>query len=183
MKITQIPQKQINSPNTANFETFSPRKKQMITIQIGNMAAIIAPSPLLIYLTPQVLKPLLRQKFRKARTKIVLHCFPFGQGSLLIIKYKTYIIPPINCLIVTSCKAGMSLTPSFDASQVVPQKKLTQHKAKIGNPMVSILFEKAFWIFAFTLNYFSGKYSKNNLNSGSKYMNMLFFGKVKKSDF
>ena len=29
----------------------------------------------------------------------------------------------------------MCLTPSLDASQVVPQKKLTQHKAKIGNPI------------------------------------------------
>jgi hypothetical protein len=52
-----------------------------------------------------------------------------------------------------SCKAGMCFTPSFEAIQVVPQKKLTQHKARIGNPMEFILFEKAFCIlvFAFTL--------------------------------
>jgi len=67
-------------------------------------------------------------------------------------KKATYSIPPMNCLIPASCKAGIYFTPSFDASQVVPQKKLTQHKAKMGNPMALILDEKAFFIIVFILN-------------------------------
>ncbi len=51
----------------------------------------------------------------------------------------------------TSCKAGMCFTPSFEAIQVVPQKKLTQHKAKIGNPMAVALDETAFLILVLTL--------------------------------
>lgn len=38
----------------------------------------------------------------------------------------------MNCLIPASCRAGMYFTPSFDASQVVPQKKQTKDKAKIA---------------------------------------------------
>jgi hypothetical protein len=38
-----------------------------------------------------------------------------------------------------SCKAGMYFTPSFEAIQVVPQKKLTQQSAKIGNSIEVIL--------------------------------------------
>jgi hypothetical protein len=38
----------------------------------------------------------------------------------------------------------MCFTPSFEAIQVVPQKKLTQHKAMMGNPIALILVEKAF---------------------------------------
>lgn len=57
----------------------------------------------------------------------------------------------MNCLIPASCKAGICFTPSFEASQVVPQKKLTQHKARMGNPMAFILDEKAFFILV--LNY------------------------------
>jgi hypothetical protein len=45
----------------------------------------------------------------------------------------------------------MCLTPSLEASQVVPQKKLTQHKAKMGNPMVLILDENAFFILVLNL--------------------------------
>jgi hypothetical protein len=44
----------------------------------------------------------------------------------------------------------MCRTPSFEAIQVVPQKKHTQHKAKMGKPMALILEEKAFFIFVFT---------------------------------
>jgi len=58
----------------------------------------------------------------------------------------------MSCLIPASCKAGICFTPSFEASQVVPQKKLTQHKAKMGNPMALILDEKAFFIIVFILN-------------------------------
>ena len=57
----------------------------------------------------------------------------------------------MNCLIPASCKAGMCFTPSFEASQVVPQKKLTQHNARTGNPMILILDETAFFILVFTL--------------------------------
>ena len=57
----------------------------------------------------------------------------------------------MNCLIATSCKAGMCLTPSFEAIQVVPQKKLTKHNANIGNPTIFIFVEMAFLILAFTL--------------------------------
>ena len=51
----------------------------------------------------------------------------------------------------TNCNAGMCFTHSFEAIQVVPQKKLTQHKANIGNPMALILDETAFLILVFTL--------------------------------
>jgi len=45
----------------------------------------------------------------------------------------------------------MCFTPSFEAIQVVPQKKLTQHKAKMGNPIVFILDENALRILVLTL--------------------------------
>jgi hypothetical protein len=45
----------------------------------------------------------------------------------------------------------MCFTPSLEAIQVVPQKKLTQHRAKMGKPMVFILAEKAFLIRVLTL--------------------------------
>jgi len=57
----------------------------------------------------------------------------------------------MNCLIPASCKPGICFTPSFEASQVVPQKKLTQHNARIGKPMVLILDEKAFFILVLNL--------------------------------
>jgi hypothetical protein len=57
----------------------------------------------------------------------------------------------MSCLIPASCNAGICFTPSFDANQVVPQKKLTQHKAKMGNPMALILDEKAFFILVLKL--------------------------------
>jgi hypothetical protein len=39
----------------------------------------------------------------------------------------------------------------LEAIQVVPQKKLTQHNAKIGNPMALTFDEKAFLILVLTL--------------------------------
>jgi len=57
----------------------------------------------------------------------------------------------MNCLIPASCKAGIYFTPSFEAIQVVPQKKLTQHKARMGKPIALILDEKAFFILVLTL--------------------------------
>lgn len=82
--------------------------------------------------------------------KIAFHCFPLGQGAFLYTKKATKSIPAINCLMPASCKAGMCFTPSFEAIQVVPQKKLIQHKAKMGNPMVLIRDKKAFFILVFT---------------------------------
>ena len=57
----------------------------------------------------------------------------------------------MNCLMPASCKAGICFTPSFEASHVVPQKKLTQHKAKMGKPMALILDAKAFFILVLNL--------------------------------
>ena len=57
----------------------------------------------------------------------------------------------MNCLMAASCKAGICFTPSFDAIQVVPQKKLTQHKANIGSPIEFTLDETAFLILVLTL--------------------------------
>lgn len=45
----------------------------------------------------------------------------------------------------------MCLTPSLEAIQVVPQKKLTKHNANIGSPIVLTLDETAFLILVFTL--------------------------------
>ena len=57
----------------------------------------------------------------------------------------------MNCRIAASCKAGICFTPSLEASQVVPQKKQTQHKAKMGKPIALILDEKAFFILVLNL--------------------------------
>ena len=57
----------------------------------------------------------------------------------------------MNCLMAANCRAGMCLTPSLEASQVVPQKKLTQHKASTGKPIALTLDEKAFFILVLTL--------------------------------
>jgi hypothetical protein len=35
----------------------------------------------------------------------------------------------------TSCKAGICFTPSFEAIQVLPQKKQHQQSANIGKPI------------------------------------------------
>src|SRR6187402_3004039 len=121
----------------------------MNTIHKGTIAPMIAPNPLLMYFTPQVLSPLLKTKLSKLRIMMVFHCFPLGQGVFLNRKKARYKEPPRNCLIPASCNAGICLTPSLEASQVVPQKKLTQHKAKIGNPMEFILDLKAFFISVF----------------------------------
>ena len=45
----------------------------------------------------------------------------------------------------------MYFTPSFEAIQVVPQKKLIQHSAKIGNP-TEVIFE-CILDFNFCINY------------------------------
>ncbi|MNR35342.1 hypothetical protein D3C85_1531810 [compost metagenome] len=82
----QIPPKLIRIPNKATLAIFIPLKKLIIIIQIGKRALIIAPNPLLIYFTPQVLRPLLKAKFSIDKIIIVFHCFPFGQGSFLIRK-------------------------------------------------------------------------------------------------
>lgn len=82
---------------------------------------------------------------------IVFHCFPFGQGLFLNKKKEIYKNPAMNCLMAASCIAGICFTPSLEAIHVVPQKKLTQHKANMGNPIVLILDEKAFLSLVFTL--------------------------------
>ena len=150
--MTQTPQKLTTNPNIDNRASRSPLNKVIITIQSGKIAPIIAPNPLLMYFTPQVLSPLLNTKLRMLRINMAFHCLPFGQGVFLYKKKATYSIPPMSCLIPANCKAGICFTPSFEASQVVPQKKLTQHKAIIGKPMVFILEERAFFILVFTLN-------------------------------
>jgi hypothetical protein len=45
----------------------------------------------------------------------------------------------------------MCLTPSFEAIQVVPQKKQTKQSAIIGKPTAFILVEKAAFIVFLTL--------------------------------
>ena len=92
--MTQIPPKATINPTTAFQDVFCPRNKLMITIQSGKIEPIIAPKPLEIYFTPQVLKPLLSIKFNTLKTKIVLHCRLFGQGCFLIKKYSKYNNPP-----------------------------------------------------------------------------------------
>ena len=67
--MTHTPEKAITNPAMASLANFSPLKKVIITIQIGKIAFIIAPSPLLMYFTPQVLKPLLKAKFKMLKIK------------------------------------------------------------------------------------------------------------------
>ena len=45
----------------------------------------------------------------------------------------------MNCLMPASCNAGMYLTPSFDANQVVPQKKQTNANANTAFALVPFL--------------------------------------------
>ncbi len=52
----------------------------MITIHNGKIAAMIAPSPAEMYLTPQVVSPLLKMKFNKLSTSTGPHSFPFGRA-------------------------------------------------------------------------------------------------------
>ncbi len=66
----------------------------------------------------------------------------------------------------------MCFTPSFEAIQVVPQKKLIQHKAKMGNPMVLIRDKKAFFYFSFHGVDFNFWTQKNFLKS--KYFRIKF---------
>ena len=135
----------------ANRVILSPLNMLINTIHKGTIAPMIAPNPLLMNFTPQVLSPLLKTKLSILRIMMLFHCFPFGQGVFLNKKKLRYKEPPINCLIPASCNAGMCLTPSLVANQVVPQKKLTQHKAKMGNPIALILDLKAVFIFVFNL--------------------------------
>lgn len=69
----QTPKKQVAIPKTAFEFNFSPLKYIIITIQIGKIAPRIAPNPLLIYLIPQVLNPLLKTKFSILKIRIVRH--------------------------------------------------------------------------------------------------------------
>lgn len=133
------PPKPSNMPMMAKGGSLSPLTAKIITIHSGKMAPMMEPRPLLIYCTPQVLRPLLSIKFKKLSTKMGHHCFPLGQAVFLYIKNSTYKPPPINCRIPASCRAGIAFTPCREASQVVPQKKLTQHSAKMGSPMLSAL--------------------------------------------
>ena len=149
--MTHTPQKLTTNPNIDNRASRSPLNKVIITIQSGKMEPRIAPNPLLMYFTPQVLKPLLNTKLSMLRMNMVFHCLPFGQGVFLYKKKATYSIPPMSCLIPANCKAGICFTPSFEASQVVPQKKQTKHKAIIGKPIALTLDETAFCILSFTL--------------------------------
>jgi hypothetical protein len=111
----ETPLKLIMSPRIANLANFRPWKV-IITIH-SKTAFKIAPNPLLMNFTPQVLSPLLKAKLRMLKMMIVFHCFP-GQASFYTrkgnVKY------PINCLIPASCNGGICLTP-FEAIHVVPQ--------------------------------------------------------------
>ena len=53
--------------------------KPIITSHSGKIDAIIEPSPPEIYLTPSVVRPLVRNKFNALSTRIFNHSFPFGQ--------------------------------------------------------------------------------------------------------
>ena len=61
----------------------------MITIHNGKMAPMMAPRPADIYLTPQVLRPLLIIKFKKHNTNTGIHSRPFGKGAPLYRKKAT----------------------------------------------------------------------------------------------
>ena len=114
-------------------------KSPMITSHKGNIAPIIEPRPAEIYCTPHVLSPLLIIKFRKLRTSIGTHSFPRGSLSPLITKKPTYNKPANTWRIPAICNAGIYRTPSFEAIQVVPQKKHTSANAKNAFDLVPFL--------------------------------------------
>ena len=123
------PPKPNNNPIMACLGKRLPWNIVMMTSHSGKMAPIIAPSPLGIYFTPHVLSVLLNIKVRKLRTKITIHCFPFGHGCFLKLKNPMYNAPPINCRMAIICNAGTFVTASFEASHVVPHAKLTHASA------------------------------------------------------
>lgn len=64
--------------------------------------------------------------------RIVIHCFPFGNGAFLKRKMHTKMNPPMNCRTPAICKAGAYVTACFDASHVVPHATLTHASANIA---------------------------------------------------
>src|SRR5882672_10328036 len=78
-KITQIPPKPSNNPISTLLGTLGfMLKKPIITSHNGKIAAMIAPRPPEIYLTPSVVKPFVRNKFSALRIRILIHSFPRG---------------------------------------------------------------------------------------------------------
>ena len=77
-----IPAKPITRPTTGLQEIvdFDPNKL-ITTNHNGKMAAMIAASPAEMYLTLQVVKPLLNKKFKLLSTRIAIHSFRFGNGN------------------------------------------------------------------------------------------------------
>jgi hypothetical protein len=68
------------NPAMASLASFSSKKSDNYDPN-WKIAFIIAPNPLLMYFTPQVLKPLLKAKFKMLKIIIVFHCLPLGKGS------------------------------------------------------------------------------------------------------
>ena len=63
--------------------------KLMTTSHNGKIAAMIAASPAERYFTLHVVKPLLKKKFNKPRTRMATHSFRFGNGYPFNKKKKT----------------------------------------------------------------------------------------------
>lgn len=128
--MTHIPIKPMNTPMVVCrlgllFAYINP----MMTTQIGKMDPMIEAKPAWMYLTPQVLRPLLKTKLSTDKMINGTKCPLFGKACRLYIKYKIKHAPPISCLIPAICKAGMVNTAFFDTTQVVPQTRLTMAKA------------------------------------------------------
>jgi hypothetical protein len=115
---------------------------------------MMEPNPAEIYFSPQVDNVLLRTKLRKARIRTVIHSFPFGTDVPFAMKNMKYAKPPMNCLIAASCNAGMYLTPSRDAIQVVPQKNETSPSAMSALALLLFLWTAGKFS---VVNFFSNK--------------------------
>ena len=103
----------------------------MSTTLKGYKAPIRAASPVGINFRLQVLMPLAITNISPAITNNQPNCFFVGSGAFLYhIKKTTKQSPAINCRIYAICKAGISITPTLLATQVVPQSRLVMLRAK-----------------------------------------------------
>jgi len=72
------------SQASASMLTEMVSNKPITTIHKGKMAPMIEPRPAeILYCNANVLRPLLIMKFKKLRTMIGIHSFPFGSDAFL----------------------------------------------------------------------------------------------------
>ena len=111
--------------------------KKIISINAthkGYNAPISAPSPLLIYFTLHVLRPLASINMRAAIIVSQPNCLSVGSDFFFIRKYTVSMVPAINWRIYETDNAGTSRTPILLATHVVPHIIQVSARAKYAWP-------------------------------------------------